>query len=145
MITLKGGVFMKITGDFENAIVKMIKEETLKSNDYDDIEIILYDSVDIYEVEEWDYNSYSPYDTDSYSEYFTTLEEAIQHFNNVVNYRNGWIENIHTMMKTKTTYYTAGCTLRKVRFDLLDENSMTLDCDIVKIIKEFTTTITSYN
>lgn len=142
---MKGFDFMRITGDFENAIIKMIKEETLKADDYDESEIIMYEPVEIYEVEEWKYNSYTYYDTDSYSENFTTLEEAIQHFNNVVKYGNDWTKNVHTMMKSKATHYTVGYTLRKVMFDLLDENSMTLDRDIVKIIKEFTTTITSYN
>ena len=136
---------MKITGDFENALIKMIKEETLKANDYDDSEIIMYEPIEIYEVEEWENNSFSTYDTDSYSEYFTTLDEAIQHFNNVATITTDWGEYVCMMMKSNATCCTAGYTLRKVRFDLLDENSMTLDRNIVKTIKEITTTITSYN
>lgn len=135
---------MKITGDFENAIIRMIEEETLKANDYDDSEIIMYEPVEIYEVEEWDSNPFSG-DTNGYSEYFTTLEEAIQHYEEVASYTIDSVEYDDINKNSLATYYNKGCTLRKVRFDLLDENFKTLDRNIEQTIKEKVVTITKYN
>lgn len=123
----------------------MIKEETLKANDYDELEILMYEPVEIYEVEEWGSDPFSTYSTDSYSEYFTTLEEAKEHFDDVALYTTERVEYGDIKKKCSATYYNEGCTLRKVRFDLLDENSKTLDRNIEQTIKEKVVTITKYN
>lgn len=135
---------MKITGYFEKAIVKLIKEETLKANVYDDGEI-MYEPVEIYEVVEWESNPFSTSNTYSYSEYFTTLEEAIQYFDNVASFTIDRVEYDDMKKNSMATYYNAGCTLRKVSINLLDENSKTLDIKIEQTIKEIAVTITVYN
>lgn len=136
---------MKITGDFENAIIRLIKEETLKANDYDDSEIIMYEPIELYEVEEWDNNPLSN-DFDGYSEYFTTLEEAIQHYEEVASYTVDSVEyDDITKNYSLATYYNSGCTLRKIKIKLLDEHSKTLYIDIEQTIKEIIVTITKYN
>ena len=135
---------MKITGVFENAIVKMIKEETLRANDYDDSEIIKYEPIEIYEVEEWDKDPFS-YDVYEYSEYFTTLEEAIQHYEEVASNTVDSVEYDDIKKNSLATYYNSGCTLRKIKIDLLDEHSKTLDINIEQTIKEIVVTITKYN
>lgn len=135
---------MKITGDFENAIIRMIKEETLKANDYDELEILMYEPVEIYEVEEWGSNPFSG-DTNGYSEYFTTLEEAIQHYEEVASYTVDSVEYDDITKNSLATYYNSGCTLRKIKIDLLDEHSKTLDINIEQTIKEIVVTVTKYN
>ena len=135
---------MKITGDFENAIIRMIKEETLKANDYDDSEIIMYEPVEIYEVEEWDSNPFS-YDVNGYSEYFTTLEEATQYYEEVASYTIDSVEYADIKKNSLATYYNSGCTLRKIKIKLFDEHSKTLDINIEQTIKEKVVTITKYN
>ena len=135
---------MKITGDFEATIIKMIKEETLKANDYDESQIVMYEPVEIYEVEEWDSNPFS-YDVNGYSEYFTTLEEAIQHYEEVASFTIDSVEYDDINKNSLATYYNSGCTLRKIKIDLLDEHSKTLDIDIEQTIKEIVVTITKYN
>lgn len=158
---------MKITGDFENALVKMIKEETLKANDYDDSEIIMYEPIEIYEVEEWGCDSFDP-NIDGQSEHFTTLEEAEQYFDEVTKgyytdydecyadydeYRNYTDEYGTKRIEAtkyvtdreeynyerkgpKITYSKAGCTLRKLKVDLLRESPVSLDIDFEQPIKE---------
>ena len=101
--------------------------------------------VEIYEVESWGSDPFSTYNTNSYSEYFTTLEEAIQHYEEVASYTIDSVEYDDINKNSLATYYNEGCTLRKVRFDLLDENSKTLDRNIEQTIKEKVVTITKYN
>ena len=156
---------MKITGDFENAIVKMIKEETLKANDYDESEIIMYEPIEIYEVEDWGLDSFDP-NINGYSEHFTTLEEAEKYFDEIATdydecyaedydeYRNYTDEygtkrieaikyvtdreeyNIYDRKGSKITYTKEGCTLRKLKVDLLSEKPVSLDIDCEHTIKE---------
>lgn len=155
---------MKITGDFENALIKMIKEETLKANDYDDSEIIMYEPIEIYEVEDWGLDSFDP-NKDGWSEYFTTLEEAEQYFDEITTdydecyaedydeYRNYTDEYGTKRIEAtkyvtdreeynyerkgpKITYTKTGCTLRKLKVDLWSENPVSLDIDYEQPIKE---------
>lgn len=81
---------MKITGDFENAIVKIIKEEI----------------TEIYKVEVWDTNQH----TGDYSEYYTTPVEATERFNE-------WAIFITDLVNANILNKNAdcGCMLRKLR------------------------------
>lgn len=157
---------MKITGDFEDTIVKMIREETTALNEDDDCSIEIYYPIEIYEVEEWACDSFDT-NIDGYSEHFTTLDEAEKYFEEVTkgyytdydecyadydeyrNYEDEYgtkriettkyvtdREECDIQRKIKITYDKAGCTLRKLKVDLLSENPVSLDIDFGHPIKE---------
>lgn len=98
----------------------------------------MYEPVEIYEVEEWGDCPTDICATDSYSEYFTTLEEAKQHFDDVALYVNDIDICDISEWSAKKVFYTGGCTLRKLRVDLVSENPVSLDRDIVQTLKEVT-------
>lgn len=136
---------MKITGDFENALVKMIKEETLKANDYDELEILMYEPVEIYEVEQWYEIPTDVHATAGYSEYFTTLDEAKQYFDKVAFFIINDVKCNDLIEAAKVVCCNEGCTLRKLKFDLLLESPVSLDKNIEQVIQEVTSTKTVYN
>lgn len=115
-------------------------------------------TVELYEVVKCDnepshtYNKYgsseyftTTYNTHSYSEYFTTLEEAEEYYEDMVRSLTDYAYYNIMMKNSSATYYDTDCTLRKVRVDLLDEKSKTLDINIEQTIKEIAVTISKYN
>lgn len=117
----------------------MIKEATLKANDYDESQIVLY------EVERWECDPIFTYNTYTYRTYFTSLVEATEYYEKAVMSIRDSI-GYNTMMENSlATYYSTDCFLRKVKFALLDENTNTLDRKFEQTIKEFDVTMTKYD
>ncbi len=130
---------MKIIGDVENAIIRLIKEKTLKANDYDESQIVLY------EVEKWECDPLFTYNTYTHRTYFTSLAEATEYYEKAVRSIRGSIGYNTMMDNSLATYYSTDCFLRKVKFALLDENNKTLDRNVELTLKEFDVTITKYD
>ena len=136
---------MKITGDVENTIIKMIKEATLKANDYDESQIAMYEQIELYEVEKWECDPVFTYNTYTHRTYFTSLVEATEYYEEAVRSIRDSIGYNTMMDNSLATYYSSDCFLRKVKFALLDENNKTLDRNIEPTLKEFEVTMTKYD